>query len=154
MRVTRTKKEVNFMAFVPAYSQTLSYKKNSGHRGSVSSRSTVSSAVIVTEIQKKVALMSGQSVRSITNSTTVDPATEALGHTDEGQRGLLNIFSPSTDERRTLRVEDMSLSYKATANDGTIDMTNTDVVAYLTAWKAANPTPSDWQYTSGEYSQD
>lgn len=142
------------MAFVPKYSETVSYKKNSGHRGSVSSSSTISQAVIDGEITAKLALMSGQAVRSVSDTITVDPTTRALGHTNEGQRGNLNIFSPSTDERKTLRVEDMSLSYKSAANDGTIDMTNADVVAYLTAWKAANPTPNDWIYTSGEYSQD
>lgn len=136
------------MAFTPAYRVTVSYKNLAGQK-ETASESGPDAAKALALLQAKLKLLSGQKIISASQSQGLDPTGFALGHSDAAEEANLEAHSATLDKDVGFRFDEMSISYKSGLNNGTIDFSNGDIQAYVTAYNALHAT--DYQLISGRY---
>lgn len=142
------------MAFTSQYSATATYKKTNGNRGRAGVSRGVSQAASQGLLTAELKLKSGQQVYTVSESITQDPTLSPLGHTDDNDAGIITLFSPSLEKSKNITIENMSVpAYKSAANDGSIDPTKADIVAWLAAYNTNFPTPGDWVIKEAHYSK-
>lgn len=137
------------MAGVNSY--RVRFKGNTGRRLLTGAESEVSVAAAVAYGQAKLALQSGQAGNTVASQTTGLDGTNAAnkpGHSDAADGAEFEI-KDAAGQTRTINISQVSKSYASTLNDGSIDITNADVLAMVAAYSTA--TGSTWTLVSARY---
>jgi len=122
------------MAFTAVYRTTVKYKTLSGEIDTIQAVSEVSAAAALAVAQAALQLKSGQSIVSVSNSVSVDPTTFTLGHSDASEEAVFIYKVSGQGGDKTETLDEVSLAYKnASLNDGTIDITNSNITDYFNA---------------------
>ena len=138
---------------MPESRASFKLKSLSGRRFGVGGESSVSAAAALALAQAKLKVVSAQFVTAGSNSTGLDltAAGNSAGHNDAAD-GLNLVLKTSDGMTRTLHIPQVSTSYKASINDGSVDITNADILDIVTKYNTA--TGLTFILQSGHYTQE
>lgn len=100
--------------------------------------------------KKENKLLSGR-IRSASETVKLVLTDYALGHTDAAEEATFELYSPSLETFKNITLDNVSLTYASTLDNGMIDITNIDITDWLAAYNAATVTPGDWVLLSAHY---
>lgn len=129
-------------------------KANSGRRFGVGGESEVSVAAALGLAQAKMKIVSAQAGNLQGSSSTgldVTLAANMPGHTDAAD-GLNLELKDAAGQTRSLHVPQVSTSYKAAINDGSVDITHVDIIDVVTKYNTA--TGGAWTLVSGRFTSE
>lgn len=129
-------------------------KALSGRRFGVGAESEVSPAAALGLAQAKLKIVSAiAGSESGTSSTGLDVtiAANQPGHTDAAD-GMNLELKDAAGQTRSLHIPQASTSYKAAINDGSVDITNADILAVVAAYNTA--TGGAWTLVSGRFTSE
>jgi acetylglutamate kinase len=135
-------------------SARIKFKNATGRRVTTSAESEVSVAAALAYMQAKLKTQSGQAGNTTGSQSTGLDGTLAInqpGHTDAADGANLDI-KDAAGNTRNIHVPQMSQSYKSSLNDGSIDITQADVLAIVSTYSTA--VGSTWTLVSGRYTSE
>lgn len=129
-------------------------KAISGRRFGVGGESEVSTAAALGLAQAKMKIVSAQALPlQGSTSTGLDTTLDVNkpGHADAAD-GLNLELKDAAGQTRSLHIPQVSTSYKAAINDGSVDITDADILDVVTKYNAA--TGGAWVLISGRFTSE
>jgi hypothetical protein len=135
-------------------SARVKFKSLTGRKITSSAESEVSAAAALGYMQAKLKVQSGQAGNTTGSQSTGLDGTDAAnkpGHNDAADGANLDI-KDAAGNTRNIHIPQVSQSYKSSLNDGSIDITNADILAVVSAYSTA--TGTTWTLVSGRYTSE